>query len=271
MSAAALFTETRGAGRPVVFLHGIGASGRYWQPLARTCDGYRGTAVDLLGFGRSPWPADCAYDVEAHLEALLPVVPPKSVVVAQSTGAVLAVALAERYPDLVDRLLLVGAPLYQDEAEARRDVRQLRLLARVTVSGEIAGRLTMLVMHNIVKPISTRLPLGLPKPAVEDFWRHSWRSYSRTLRNVVGYPAVPVLRTLQVPCALLYGTEDETASRRLVSELLAVNPHLEAVETKGGHHVAVQAPQRVAAVLGQGSGVGGARGAGLTLLSASEH
>jgi pimeloyl-ACP methyl ester carboxylesterase len=248
--SAELFTETWGAGRPVVFLHGIGASGRYWQPLARHSDGYRGTAVDLLGFGRSPRPDDCAYDVDAHLDALLPVVPAGSVAVAHSTGAVLAIALAERRPDLVDRLLLIAAPLYQDVAQARNDVRQLGFLARVTVSGEIAGRLTMLVMHSVVKPISTLLPLGLPKPVVEDFWRHNWRSYSRTLRNVVvGYPGVPVLGTLQMPCTLLYGTEDKTATRRSVSELLAINPYLDAVETKGGHQVAVQAPQRVAQVL----------------------
>jgi pimeloyl-ACP methyl ester carboxylesterase len=81
-----LFTETWGTGRPILFLHGIGASGRYWRPLARRSDGYRGTAVDLLGFGRSPWPRDCAYDVDAHLNALLPVIPAGSVVVAHSTG-----------------------------------------------------------------------------------------------------------------------------------------------------------------------------------------
>jgi hypothetical protein len=50
----------------------------------------------------------------------------------------------------------------------------------------------MVVLHGLVRPVSRLLPLGLPEPVVEDFWRHSWTSYSRTLRNVViGCPSSP--------------------------------------------------------------------------------
>jgi pimeloyl-ACP methyl ester carboxylesterase len=235
----------------VLFLHGIGGSGRYWQPLAEVSGGYAGVAPDLLGFGRSPWPADSTYDVDAHLEALLAVAPSRSVVVAHSTGAVLAVALAARHPERVEKLLLIGAPLYEDLAQARREVRRLGPLARVTASGEVAGRAAMVVLHGLVRPVSRLLPLGLPEPVVEDFWRHSWTSYSRTLRNVVvGYPAVPLLGTLAMPCALLYGTDDTTAYRPSTDRLHQLNPRLRVLEAPGGHHVAVQNPAVVADALG---------------------
>jgi pimeloyl-ACP methyl ester carboxylesterase len=103
----------------VLFLRGIGGSGRYWQQLAEASAGYAGVAPDLLGFGRSPWPADSTYDVDAHLDALLAVAPSRSVVVAHSTGAVLAVALAARHPDRVEKLMLIGPPLYEDLAHRR--------------------------------------------------------------------------------------------------------------------------------------------------------
>jgi pimeloyl-ACP methyl ester carboxylesterase len=103
----------------------IGGSARYWRPLAEVSAGYRATAPDLLGFGRSPRPDDSAYDVREHLAALLPLVEPGSVVVAHSTGAVLAAALAAARPDLVSALLLVGAPLYADVPSARSEVRRL--------------------------------------------------------------------------------------------------------------------------------------------------
>ncbi|MEX2290362.1 MAG: alpha/beta hydrolase [Mycobacteriales bacterium] len=235
----------------MLFLHGIGGSGRYWQPLAEVSRGYAGVAPDLLGFGRSPWPADSTYDVDAHLDALLAVAPPRSVVVAHSTGAVLAVALAARHPGRVEKLLLIGAPLYEDLAQARREVRRLGPLARVTASGEVAGRAAMVMLHGLVRPVSRLLPLGLPEPVVEDFWRHSWTSYSRTLRNVViGYPAVPLLGTLTMPCTLLYGTDDTTAYRPPTHRLQQLNPRLRVLEAPGGHHIAVRDPAVVAEALG---------------------
>jgi pimeloyl-ACP methyl ester carboxylesterase len=235
----------------VLFLHGIGGSGRYWQPLAEASGGYAGVAPDLPGFGRSPWPADSTYDVDAHLDALLAVAPSRSVVVAHSTGAVLAVALAARHPARVEKLLLIGAPLYEDLAQARREVRRLGPLARVTASGEVAGRAAMVVLHGLVRPVSRLLPLGLPEPVVEDFWRHSWTSYSRTLRNVViGCPAAPQLGALTMPCTLLYGTDDTTAYRPPADRLQQLNPRLRVLEAPGGHHVAVQNPAVVADALG---------------------
>lgn len=244
--------ERWGSGPPALFLHGIGGSARYWRPLAAASSGYRGVAVDLLGFGRSPRPDGASYDLDCHLEALLPSVPPGSVVLAHSTGAVLAGALAVRRPDLVRALLLVGAPLYADRAEAEREVGGLGYLARVTATGEVAGRVACAVLHGLVKPVSRHLPTGLPDAVVRDFWEHDWRSYSRTLRRVViGHPLVPDLREVAVPCTLLHGWEDRTASRRPLPDLVDDSPLLRAVEVAGDHHVAVRRPQVVADALGE--------------------
>jgi pimeloyl-ACP methyl ester carboxylesterase len=70
-------------------------------------------AVDLLGFGRSPKPADSLYTLREHLEMI-----ERSVlqryrlrsfhVVAHSLGSVLALALAVKYPDAVKSLTLLA-------------------------------------------------------------------------------------------------------------------------------------------------------------------
>ena len=245
-----LAAERWGSGPPVVFVHGIGGSARYWQPLADVSHGYRGVAVDLLGFGRSPRPRSAGYGLEEHLAALTPMVPPGSTLVAHSTGAVLAGALATRRPDLVSRLLLIGAPLYADTAEARTEVRRLGWLARVTASGELAGRAACAVLHGLVRPVSSLLPTALPDEVVQDFWEHSWRSYSQTLRQVViGHPLVPDLARLRAPGTLLYGAEDRTTTRRALAELLERNSRLRALELPGDHHLPARSPMRVAAVL----------------------
>lgn len=53
-----------GSGEPTVaFLHGLGASTRYWSKLGEISHSYQAIAPDLLGFGRSPKP-DLRYDAD---------------------------------------------------------------------------------------------------------------------------------------------------------------------------------------------------------------
>lgn len=91
-------------GPSVVLLHGIGGSSRYWFGVAGASGEYRASAPDLLWFGRSPRPEGTTYNVN-HLAQSEPLAPPGSVVVAHSTGAVLAAAMAVRRPDLASSLL----------------------------------------------------------------------------------------------------------------------------------------------------------------------
>ena len=95
-----LFARRFGAAGPaVVLLHGLGASGRSWRPVAeRLVTSARVICPDLLGFGRSPWTA-AAYSVTDHLQALpatldgLGITEPL-VLTGHSTGAMLALEWA---------------------------------------------------------------------------------------------------------------------------------------------------------------------------------
>ncbi len=139
MSGDSLFVTSWGRGPEVVLLHGLGASSWYWESLAATSSGFLATAPDLLGFGRSPSPPDASYDV-CHLAALAPHLPERAVVVAHSTGAILAAALAARWPERVASLLLLGLTAFPNEATARRLIGSLGLLARLTVDGRPSAR-----------------------------------------------------------------------------------------------------------------------------------
>jgi pimeloyl-ACP methyl ester carboxylesterase len=94
VSGDSLYVTSWGRGPEVVLLHGLGASSRYWESLAAATSGFQATAPDLLGFGRSPSPPEASYDIDCHLAALAPHLPERAVVVAHSTGAILAAALA---------------------------------------------------------------------------------------------------------------------------------------------------------------------------------
>ena len=101
-----------GAGEPVLLLHGLGVSGRYFMPLACVLAARRHVIVpDLPGWGQSARPSrplgvGGAADVLAGLlhrrgqDAVA--------IVANSFGCQVALMLAQRRPELVGRLALVG-------------------------------------------------------------------------------------------------------------------------------------------------------------------
>ncbi len=259
MSVPALFARTWGQGPPVVLLHGLGASSRYWETLAEASSGYAAVAPDLLGFGRSPKPSDASYDGPCHVEALAPLLAPGAVVVGHSTGAILAAALAATHPQAVRALLLLGLPAFSDGATARGHVGRLGLLARLTVEGNPLARTLCLAMCRL-RPLATVIaPLlmrDLPSAIAADGALHTWASYHRTLERVVlARRVADDLRSAAVPVTLLHGQRDRTAPvdnvGALTVELRTAAVAAELQVVNGDHHLALRRPGVVAAALRQ--------------------
>lgn len=116
---------TRGSGETVVLLHGLGGTHRYWQAGLEGTTA-RSVMVDVLGFGESPRPWR-RYSLAVHLDALEDALLPHApfALIGHSMGAVLALALAARRPDLVTRLGLLSLPCYASEAAAYDWMRRL--------------------------------------------------------------------------------------------------------------------------------------------------
>jgi len=250
-----LFARQWGQGPPVLFVHGLGASSRYWEPLGEASSGYAGMAPDLLGFGHSPTPPDAPYDVACHLEALGPLVPAGAVVVGHSMGAILAAAVAAAHP--VRALLLLGLPAFPDEPSARRDIGGLGVLARLTVDGRPLARWLCQAMCALRPLASTVAPLvnrDLPRSIASDGARHTWASYHRSLeRVVVEHRVLPDLVAAGVPALLVHGRSDRSAplwhARALAERAREAGLAVKLEVVSGDHHLAVRRPEAVAAAL----------------------
>jgi len=131
---ASEFTSVRGrrihvvdSGRPgkrsVLFIHGYGASSASWRELADEL-GAGGTgelrllAPDLPGFGLSDRTAG-DYSPETLAEDLIALLDARGIgrvsVVGHSWGASIALALALRHPERVEKLVLMSAFCYADQ------------------------------------------------------------------------------------------------------------------------------------------------------------
>ena len=104
-----------GSGKPVVFVHGLGAEGEDWAPLLPDVvrAGFHVYAVDLPGYGQSDAPAGRSYSireqarfVEAFLEAMHtgPVA-----LVGASMGGWISATVALDAPQRVERLVLMDS------------------------------------------------------------------------------------------------------------------------------------------------------------------
>lgn len=109
MSSADLHTLEYGSSGPrIVFCHGLFGQGRNWNNIARSLsDSYRVTAVDLPNHGRSPWTDRVDYAEMADQVAGLIVADDPVALVGHSMGGKVAMALALRRPELVERLCVV--------------------------------------------------------------------------------------------------------------------------------------------------------------------
>jgi len=239
----------------VVFIHGLGASSRYWDAVAEATTGFRGIAPDLLGFGRSPKPPDASYDVACHLQALEPLVPVGAVLVAHSTGAILAAALAARRSALVSGLLLVGLPAFPNRTAALEELGRLGPLAKMAAHGGPMGHFVCQLMcwlRPVAAVMAPVLVRDLPRTVAVDGVQHTWPSYSRTLSHVVvDHRVLNDLAVAQVHTILLHSRSDHTAPLEYADAAARENDHVELRVVEGDHHVAIRHPEALAQPLAE--------------------
>ena len=112
LPAGQVWIDEHGSGPPVVLIHGGAVDGRFFKDtVPALADAFRVITVDLWGHGRSPdrdGPfslASFADDVAAVIER---VAAGRAHVLGHSIGSVVAMDLAMRHPERVDRLIVAS-------------------------------------------------------------------------------------------------------------------------------------------------------------------
>jgi len=110
-----IFVRSGGAGPAVVLIHGFGDTGDMWVPLAvELAKSHTVIVPDLRGMGRSSKAAggyekkSQATDIRAVVTALKQ---DHAAVVGHDIGTMVAYAYAASYPDKVDKLVVMDAPV----------------------------------------------------------------------------------------------------------------------------------------------------------------
>jgi pimeloyl-ACP methyl ester carboxylesterase len=126
---------SRGAGEPIVLIHGFPTSGHLWNSVVPLLpSGHRVVVLDLLGFGRSDPARPNGVGLRAHADRLVAVLDQLGInfacLVGHDIGGGVAQSVAVRYPHRVSRLCLVNSVAF--DCWPPREVKLARAMLPLT-------------------------------------------------------------------------------------------------------------------------------------------
>lgn len=187
-------TSVGEGGTDLVFLHGLFGQGKNWTSIAR---GLAGVAtshlVDLPNHGQSPWSVGFTLDNQADIVAswLSETFSTPVAVVGHSLGGKLAMRLALRHPELVERLLVSDIsparnPATADFSSYVAAMRQLRLEGLESRT-QADQQMSTLVEDPVVRGF---LLQNLRRRAGEWVWSCNLDLLGDNLHTIGGWPPV---------------------------------------------------------------------------------
>ncbi len=200
---------------PIVLVHGLSVSSLYMLPTARAlAPDYPVYAPDLPGFGRSVKPAQ-VLDIPELTDVLAGYMQAAGVgraaMIANSLGCQIVVDFALRYPDRIDRAVLVGPTM---DAHARTVLRQFWRLVR----------------DSLREPPSQPFVVGF------DYLRTGLRRTLRTLHYGLADRIEDKIQRVTVPMLVTRGANDPIVSQQWVDELTRLLPRGRQVVFPGAAH-----------------------------------
>lgn len=248
-------TTVGDTGAPVVFLHGLFGQGRNFAQIAKALTPqFRSLLVDLPNHGRSAWTDHLDYPgtadvVAAHLRAGFAADGPVHVV-GHSMGGKVAMVLALRHPDLVDRLVVADiAPVaggatgefaYLLDALASVD------LAALTRRGDADAQLTAAIPDERVRGF---LLQNLRTDGDGFRWRANLDLLRRELPAIGGFPDVGDASS-DVPVLWVAGDRSDYVRPEHGPAMRRLFPRTTLVTLKGaGHWVHSEQPEAFVSAL----------------------
>lgn len=263
-----------GSSTPLILLHGFGASIGHWRHnLPELAQHHTVYALDMLGFGASEKaaaPYDTAFWAEQVYDFWQTFVRQPVVLVGNSTGSMIALTAAAKYPDMVQGLVMINLPdasVLESPQWVKQTIASLAVLATPLLQlakGLVTSPIVFnTVFHLIRSPRFMRLWAkqayssadALTEELLEILSLPAFdRGAAAALRAMIAgnksagkdLTAKTILPRLQIPMLLLWGQQDMMVPPKLGPLFVKHNPNLTLVEIEqAGHCPHDERPEQV--------------------------
>ena len=250
---------TRGAGEPIVFLHGFATSGHLWSDVVSLMPaGHRLVVLDLLGHGRSDPPRARSLTLGAHAERVAQLLDTlgiaRACVVGHGLGGGVAQALAVHWPQRVSRLALVSSIGFANWPT--RDVRLARFflpLLRLLPPSWMLSMLRVELERGSGNGDAARASRSIDRylrPFAGEVGRDTLARHVAALDARETAALAQRLGDVAIPTTVLCGADDPFLPVRLARRLAAAIPGAVLEIVPDVHHfLPEEAPRRVADAL----------------------
>ena len=253
LMSRALHVEAWGdpAAPRVICLHGITGRGRGWQRLAeRWLGDYHVLAPDLLGHGSSPY--EPPWSITEHLDLLTGRLGSQPAAwIGHSFGGRLALELAARRPDLVERLVLLDPAILLDPvvalhvAELAREDRSYASFDEGVERRFEESGLKRTPREHVVTDLDGFLVID-----DDGRWRYRYSQASVVAAYGEMTSAPPPFDTVRIPTLLLLAEDSYVKYDHLLDDhRAALGDLLQVVTVPGGHTVLWDALEETATAI----------------------
>jgi len=244
----------------VVFCHGLFGQGKNWTRIAKmVARSHRVLMLDMPQHGRSPWTPDFDYldAAEQVADAIIAEAGERPVaLVGHSMGGKIAMVLALRHPELVERLAVVDvAPVvYPHTDEFERYVAAMRSLDRRALTTR--ARADELLSGAVRDPtVRAFLLQNLHRDATRGwYWQPNLAVIGARLEVITGWPAERLagVAPYDGPVLWVRGERSGHIEESSAPAMTALFPRVRRVTIKGaGHWVHADQPDVFTDVLSQ--------------------
>ena len=221
-----MYFEVRGEGEEkVVYLHGWGCDGTIFAPIVNRLPNFSNYTVDFDGFGKSPSPPDEGFSIVDYAERLREFLTEQGLarvtLVGHSFGCRVAMVLAAKYPQLVDRMLFVGP------AGLRRF--SFKRWWRVR-------------LYKLRKFLAKMKLAPYPKNCGSEDYRNCSAAMRATFVKVINQDLSRYAKRVKCPVLIVNGRSDEATPLIHAKRLAKLIPDCQLVEIDGGHYAFFYSP-----------------------------
>lgn len=248
---------TRGAGVPVVFIHGFPTSSHLWGDVVPLMPpGHRLVIVDLLGYGRSDRPLGHAVDIDAHAERTVALLDElriqRACIVGHGMGGGIAQAVTVGHPHRVSSLCLIdSAPLDRQPINLSRLAFLVFAMAGIVPTSAMLATLHRELRRGYIDGARAEHSIDLYlRPFRDAAGRAAMLAHVRSLARAQTPESSQRLSSISVPTSLIWGQRDRLVPLLLGQRLQAAIPGATLDVIPGARHFTPEeSPQRITEVI----------------------